>query len=368
VLHLCPTLLLSNIQDAYKQCPESDANVTTSSTVASHAWLNAFLTNTFMRFNSFDQSANAAHLPIVHLHQDVWNRSPSIVQSRLRSKAGFSSHRIYARKTTARRVTKLEYLPFLEENHLWGATGAKCAYGLYCKSKLNGCDVEELVAVTTFSSKRKVCRAGHDYHSYELLRFCTKLDTTIVGGLTKLISAFVKDVPNKGNDANVGIDIITSIDRDFGSNTWPNFHTVDIMDPVPMFVGEDGIRRHAVGAGLLPLDQKEYEDNKTRRTSELLRAGLPTHLLDRMNQSETPWDDAAAEGFHPVFDAGVERLLNVVSEPLTMQHGADVSDDGHVTVEELWEQSIPRFVTEHYSPNASVELMLRCIQENRLLF
>jgi hypothetical protein len=72
-----------------------------------------------------------------------------------------------------------------------------------------------------------------------------------------------------------------------------------------MFVGEDGIRRHAVGAGLLPLDQKEYEGNKTLRTSELLRAGLPTHLLDKMNQSETPWDDAAAEGFHPVFDAGV---------------------------------------------------------------
>jgi hypothetical protein len=35
--------------------------------------------------------------------------------------------------------------------------------------------------------------------------------------------------------------------RDFGLNTWPNF----------MFAGEDGIRRHAVGADLLSLDQKE---------------------------------------------------------------------------------------------------------------
>ncbi len=79
--------------------------------------------------------------------------------------------RIFARKTASRRIPKSEYLPFLEENHLWGATSAKYAYGLYLKKVNRQQDVdgkaqpsdeseELLVAVATFSSKRKVFRAS----------------------------------------------------------------------------------------------------------------------------------------------------------------------------------------------------------------
>jgi hypothetical protein len=48
------------------------------------------------------------------------------------------------------------------------------------------------------------------------------------------------------------------VERDFGSNKWPGFDVMDVIDPVPMVVGEsDGIRRHAVGARLIPLDQSD---------------------------------------------------------------------------------------------------------------
>lgn len=132
LLHVCPT-------------PSSEAHA--------GAWLNAKITN----------ALQTTQTTIVHLHQDVWNRSRGIVESRLRSKCGGSRDcRIYARKTHAQRIMKLQYLPFLEENHLWGATRAKFAYGLILKP-------ERLVAVATFSPKRKVYRAGEEFHSYELL-------------------------------------------------------------------------------------------------------------------------------------------------------------------------------------------------------
>ncbi|KAL7488462.1 hypothetical protein ACHAW6_014043 [Cyclotella cf. meneghiniana] len=394
VLHLCPTLHLADIEHMHQQCHqqkyEQGSLSQTSAAVAAYAWLNACLTNAFLHYNpnAFEPSYQDQKFQpnaIVHLHQDVWNRSPNIVQSRLRCKSGVydANGRIFARKTIARRISKSEYLPFLEQNHLWGATSAKYAYGLYLKVSKNPDEVVDgtvtpynmknggtLVAVATFSSKRKVHRAGQIYHSYELLRFCTKLNTTIVGGLTKLVASFVKDIPHEKKSpdhdrASTGIDIITSIDRDFGSNRWPGFETMDVMDPVPMFIGErDGIRRHAVGAGLMPLEQSAENvlSSKALRTSELLRAGLPSKLLRVMDNYEfnEPWGICAQTGFHPVFDAGVERLMCVIENPTN-------NASNELSQLEMWEQSFPKFVKEHYSPNKGVEQMLHCIRTNRMM-
>ena len=60
----------------------------------------------------------------------------------------------------------------------------------------------------------------------------------------------------------------TSIDRDFGrGDAWPNFVSMEGMDPVPMFVGDvDGARRHTVGAGLT-LTPLELPRRRQRRTT-----------------------------------------------------------------------------------------------------
>jgi len=245
-----------------------------------------------------------------------------------------------------KRITKSEYLPFLEENHLWGATGAKYGFGLYNKAD------DMLVAVATFSSKRKINRDNQTFHSFELLRFCTKLDTTVVGGITKLISAFLKEIKSNLPE---NTDIVTSIDRDFGSSTWPQFEQMEVMNPLPMFVGYiDGLRRHAVGAGLTPLDQNIEDESSSMTTSELLRAGLPKSLMDQLDQDNlevSPWQLVSKAGFHPVFDTGVERLVLIV----------DRKDDEDT--KQLWNNSIPRYVQQHYSPNKGVDQMLKDIRE-----
>ena len=334
LLHLCPTPLLK----------------TNLETVGLYAWRNTRLTNAFASKNH----------TIVHLHEDVWNRSPEIVQSRLRSKCGVHNERIYARKTIAKRITKSEYFPFLDQNHLWGATGAKYAFGLFTKVSAREKE-SKLVAVATFSNKRKVKRASNDFHSYELLRFCTEMGSTVVGGLSKLNKAFVTEIARtkvEECDTKTGIDIVTSIDRDFGTNSWPNFECMDTMNPLPMFVGSDGIRRHAVGVGLTPLDNGE-DIIENMSTSSLLRVGLPHELTEELEQygnvtetEQSCWDVANKYGFVPVFDAGVERLMLVVDR--------GSSDD--LESETLWSASKPKFVTDHYSPNSGIEKMISCIR------
>jgi len=138
---------------------------------------------------------------------------------------------------------------------------------------------------------------------------------------------------------------------------------MEVMDPVPMFVGdEDGLRRHGVGAGLTPLEQREG-NSENMTTSMVLRAGLPDQLMQQLDEkpndgigdSDWPWQSAAHHGFHPVFDAGVERLMLVVDSDETKQ----------LSPLELWEKSTPRYVKEHYSSNAGVENMLSCIRHSR---
>ncbi|KAL7451959.1 hypothetical protein ACHAWC_003716, partial [Mediolabrus comicus] len=316
--------------------------------VASYAWRNAHLTNALATNN----------YTVVHLHEDVWKRSPDIVKSRLRSKCGLYKRRIFARQTMVKRITKLEYHQFLDANHLWGATGAKYAFGLY--TKVTSREEESLVAVATFSNKRKIQRASTNFHSYELLRFCTGMDCTVIGGLSKLIAAFVKEIARpKAEELNCKIDLVTSIDRDFGTNTWPKFECMDVMNPLPMFVGgDDGIRRHAVGVGLTPLEMDFANNNMT--TSKLLRVGLPQQLTDELKQydgdkptNQTCWDIAKKYGFYPVFDAGVERLMLIID------------DRGGSKPEALWKESSPRFVTDHYSPNAGIGKMIECVKRAR---
>ncbi len=74
-----------------------------------------------------------------------------------------------------------------------------------------------------------------------------------------LISAFVRDVAGRGEGDGSGMDVVTLIDCDFGrGDSWPNFASVEVMDPVLMFVGDvAGARRHAVGVGMTPLGQPQ---------------------------------------------------------------------------------------------------------------
>ena len=78
--------------------------------------------------------------------------------------------------------------------------------------------------------------------------FHSAISVIRVGGLTKLIYAFVRDVPLNSNC--LATVPLLGLALRFWLQHLPNFETIDDMDPLPMFVGENILRRHAVGAVL----------------------------------------------------------------------------------------------------------------------
>lgn len=123
---------------------------------------------------------------LFHIFGSEWTYNRDIITSMLRNLLGKSSHKIYARECTVAEITSSEARDFLDSNHRQGSARARHKLGLF----YNG----DLVAVMTFGKMRSSIGTGNEdlENCYELVRFCSKLDTNVVGGAGKLFKAFIK--------------------------------------------------------------------------------------------------------------------------------------------------------------------------------
>lgn len=123
-------------------------------------------------------------IKVVHIWEDEWINKKEIVKSQLKSFFGHTE-RIYARKTKVKKISNKEVREFLKENHLQGDyPRIKISYGLYDRQK-------ELVAVMVFDKQEG--RKEMAEREWNLSRFCNKLNTTVVGGASKLLKAFERE-------------------------------------------------------------------------------------------------------------------------------------------------------------------------------
>ena len=122
---------------------------------------------------------------LIHIFEDEWADKKEIVKSRLRNIFGITECKIFARKCKIREVGNIISKTFLKENHIQGSINGKVNIGLYYN--------DELVSLMTFGNKRKNLGSKKTYGEYELLRFCNKLNTTVVGGASKLLKYFIKN-------------------------------------------------------------------------------------------------------------------------------------------------------------------------------
>jgi hypothetical protein len=240
---------------------------------------------------------------------------------------------------------------------LWGATRSKFNYGLFDTD-------DELIAVATFSPRRHVNRAesSRPYRSHELIRYCAKKDGHVIGGITKLVSSFCRELAPD--------DLVTCIDRDWGSGEgWQpiGFEKVAVMPPLVMAIDNNSdipIRKYMVGAGI---GSKENDSNNEKNG----RPGIPSDIFIQLG--EITDDNGAVEvlrsnSLFPIYDAGVERRLLVVQntkleiqasqrrEELDLNdiiHGVDVKDSV-----EIWQNSKPSFPAEYYSSNTGINSLL----------
>jgi len=152
--------------------------------------------------NIIADMSEKAGFRLIQLWEDLWLSKKSIIQSRLKSVYN-NTERVFARKTKVLKIDKPVMNAFLEENHLQGATNAGYKYGLF--------EGDRLVAIATFSKGRSIERVVGICRSYELIRYCSLLNTTVVGGLDKLLKHFVKiRQPD---------DIMTYADRDWSDGS-----------------------------------------------------------------------------------------------------------------------------------------------------
>ena len=127
--------------------------------------------------------AKSKGVKLIHIFEDEWIEKQDIVKSRLLNILGETSVKIYARKTQIKEVSSKEAMLFLDENHIQGRVGGKVYLGLY--------QGDELLSLMTFGNLRKNLGQVAVKNHFELLRFCNKLNTTVIGGASKLFKHFV---------------------------------------------------------------------------------------------------------------------------------------------------------------------------------
>ena len=122
-------------------------------------------------------------IQLIHIFEDEWIYKQDIVKSRIKSLLNTSTNKIYARKCIIKEITNKESRTFCDNNHLQGGINSNLSFGLYYDN--------ELVSVMTFGKLRKNLGSKTKEGYYELLRFCNKLDSNVIGGASKLLKHFI---------------------------------------------------------------------------------------------------------------------------------------------------------------------------------
>lgn len=125
---------------------------------------------------------------------------------------------VFARNCEVRKIDRKTADAFLDVNHIWGSASCRDCYGLFRRRvtgaserltvnvaeassmasdvvpvRESNCIVGELVAVATFSNARRWEKQGRIVSSYEWVRYASLKDTRVVGGMGKLLKAFIEE-------------------------------------------------------------------------------------------------------------------------------------------------------------------------------
>lgn len=151
-------------------------------------------------------------IKLYHIFEDEWHDGRKEIWKSILNP---NKHRIFARQLRVEKIVTPHN--FFKENHLQGSTGANICYGLFTKDG-------ELLSAMSFGKPRY----GSEYE-WEIIRFATKLNVAVVGGASKLFSAFEREQKPKS--------VITYADRRFSKgdvylrlgfthvrNTKPNYY------------------------------------------------------------------------------------------------------------------------------------------------
>ena len=112
-------------------------------------------------------------ITLVHVFENEWISKRDIVESILCNKLGVYKEKIFARKCEVKKLDISDYKKFIEKNHIQGYAAADQRIGLLYNGEIVAC-----VGIGNSRFKKE---------ETELIRFCTKLNTVVIGALSKLL-------------------------------------------------------------------------------------------------------------------------------------------------------------------------------------
>jgi len=199
------------------------------------------------------------NIKLIHIFEDEWLNKQEIVKSIIRSKLNLITNKIPARKCNVTIIPREQVFNFLDSNHLQGYINGS-HLGLYYNN--------ELVSVLTYGKPR-----FNKKYEFEILRFCNKLDTVVVGGLSKLLSK-INSKP-----------IITYVDRRFGTGDSYKYSGFRLLgSTIPAYYYTKNYK---------------YRENRLQFQKHLLES-----KLESFDPSLTEWQNMQLNGYDRIWDCG----------------------------------------------------------------
>lgn len=165
------------------------------------------------------KGCEAQGIKLFHFFDSELVEKQDICESMINNALG-NTTKIYARNCEVSEISAKEAREFCIENHIQGACIDKVRFGLFYDG--------ELVSVMTFGKSRY-----DKQYEWELLRFCSKVGLSIVGGASRLLNAFKlsynpKSLISYGNRrwCNFKSNVYDALGFEYKKETLPNYFYV----------------------------------------------------------------------------------------------------------------------------------------------
>lgn len=192
--------------------------------------------------------AKKKNITLLHFWDFEIKSKLEIVENIIQSNLGIINNKINARQTQVIEINKNDKKTFLEKYHLQGNAASTIDLGLIHNNSL--------VLVASFSLNRFSKNA-----KYELVRLCSKKDTTVRGGAGKILSYFSKNFMNNRDK------LVSYADRRYSNGSVYQkigFDFSHYSDPGFFYVNSSGIyagSRHSWQKHLLEKKLKIFDPN-----------------------------------------------------------------------------------------------------------
>ena len=172
-------------------------------------------------------------IQLFHLFGYEWKHKRAIVESMIKYHLNSLDHKIGARNCYVSEISSEECRKFLDVNHLQGSMNGRIRLGL--KTRMT----DELVSVMVFTKMRPTIGTlkTYDNDEYELARFCSRLNTSVIGGANKLFRYFIDEYdPSKvisfSDVAHTSGKLYKTLGFQKINQSAPGYHWGDIYDDV----------------------------------------------------------------------------------------------------------------------------------------